>query len=650
MIIYKDKSSKKFLLNLLFFNVSFGVFLLSLQLINGNIQRIQILYILILGFVLGSIFFLLLNWIGFFNKLHIAYYSLILLASALSLFEGFFSSELFFLLLILILLISIYIQTVINYKSYRIELTIWFIAFFLLIIGYATFQYIYSPDSYSLYELSKSIFSDFYRVNTIRQYSFFSDYGSSFPPVMPVLMACINKILDLRIYAGTFINFFISMITGIVLYKLSKKLFGNSYTGAISFLFLVSCPHYISEVLGGRTIPLSILLVLLLLFFCFDLPKVEAYKFIIIGILMGIGILTRTDFMPIAGIVLLTCIIIQRDRKLLNVLLMVACLVMVLVPWIYYSYTKFNVLLVSDNTRTALIAEMIRPSTYIAQAENPATLLNNPLLWLKYFFSINLKLTLNSLIKYWIKYGFAFIAIITIMSVSICLKGTRNILKKNRKINIVIIIIIIGFIIQFAGVTATGFNEQRYYIPITLLLLFLIVGKCMAYGTKASSWFFKTYSIFIVAVLVILAVFSLLEMLGVSKKNLISKPKHNIEMIIEKIDLFSNPINKEKLEISEEMLNIKILLENDIQTPRVFFITRNLSTGSLWEFGALTGIYTAYISQPTEERILEVLQEHIKPTHIYCLEEDKERLNIIGKKYNIKYFNEDYNLYKIWLR
>lgn len=641
--------NKKDTLNLIFFIISFGCFLFFIQIASGNMQVKQLFYTLLFGFSMGLFFFFLLRWIGYFSDLHIAYYSLIPLLGSLALLEGVFVSEMFFGLIIFACLIAIYIQIMITRKDYRFETTIWFISYGLLFLWYILFQYhSYSPDSYSIYELSKSIFSDFYRVNTIRQYSFLSNYGCSFPPVMPVIMACVNKLLDFGLYAGTFINVFVGMATGIMLYKLSKRLFDNSYPGAVSFLFLLSCLQYVFELLRGRTIPLAILFMLVLLYLCLDLPRLSIKRCVMIGIVMGLGVMTRTDFIPLAGAAFFACLIFQKNKRLLNGLIITACALLVLSPWMYYLYTHFSVLMVSDNSRTVLMADMIRPSTYFAQSENPATLLNHPLLWMKNFLFINLKITMKSLLLYWVRSGVIYVVFITIIAVLISRKKGTRFFQYNKKIYFIAATLIVAFIMQFMGISATGFGDSRYYVPVTLFIVFFIGGSFTIYIKKKHLCFrlARFFSVLIVAVLLILSADTVASRIGIEKKDILSST--NLNIIGEKMNLSAQPIDKKSLEMPDEIAKMKIMLEKDILYPRIFFIT--ISSSRVWEFGAYTGIYTAYISQPTEERMLEVLEEYIQPTHVYCEKQDAEWLGIIEKKYSVELISEKHNLYRVWLR
>lgn len=148
---------------------------------------------------------------------------------------------------------------------------------FLSIIGFLYLFFIYeifveglnivfiSPDGYYIYDISRSIFvnklSEFGKVFTIRNYQQNLDIfrNSAFPLLYPFLISYFNKIIDLGIYSGIFINIFISLSTQFLNFKISKKITGNYYVGFLINILLFLQPLYIDEILSARTIPLALL-------------------------------------------------------------------------------------------------------------------------------------------------------------------------------------------------------------------------------------------------------------------------------------------------------------------------------------------------------------------------------------------------------
>src|ERR1700722_18536124 len=83
----------------------------------------------------------------------------------------------------------------------------WFAAAVTLIVFLtAIFTPVFIVDSWSYFELSKKIFTDFYRINTLRQYEIHTLYSNAFPPLWPILLAAFRRVLDLGIYGGTVLN------------------------------------------------------------------------------------------------------------------------------------------------------------------------------------------------------------------------------------------------------------------------------------------------------------------------------------------------------------------------------------------------------------------------------------------------------------
>ena len=75
----------------------------------------------------------------------------------------------------------------------------------LLIVCTASF---FSPDAWTAYEISNTVFGDFYRENTAREYSTGGFYSSAFPPLWPVIIALFKPITG-NIY-GSFIAAFVA--------------------------------------------------------------------------------------------------------------------------------------------------------------------------------------------------------------------------------------------------------------------------------------------------------------------------------------------------------------------------------------------------------------------------------------------------------
>jgi len=212
----------------------------------------------------------------------------------------------------------------------------------------------YSADSWSYLDLAQEIGSDFYHVDVIRQYQFEPGYGTSFPPLLPVLMAGVLALVPVGIYAGSFVNLAVAAATLPVLTRLARLVCGRPAVGAALFLGLLGNREYLVEVVAGRSIPLAVLLFVaaLVVFLAGRTPQRDW----ILGILAGAITLSRFDFL-LGGIALGVAVAIDSPgRRFAALARFLVAYAATLAPWIAYSLHHFGRVFVSDNARTVLLA------------------------------------------------------------------------------------------------------------------------------------------------------------------------------------------------------------------------------------------------------------------------------------------------------
>jgi hypothetical protein len=208
---------------------------------------------------------------------------------------------------------------------------------------------LFSQDSWSYFELSKTIFGgDFYRFNTIR--SWFSDqYSAAFPMGYPVTLSVIQLVLGPVPAIAPFVNSFVAMATGYVVTRISEAIqLPRIYAIAIAFS-LVLHPDYMDEVLTGRATPLAILLFALAGF------QYLRNKHISAGLFLGLSSLVRFDFLWHSMIFLIAMPLIKwpGSKRLLG---MIAGFLIGIFPWSLYSYYRFGLFWASDNSWVAMSA------------------------------------------------------------------------------------------------------------------------------------------------------------------------------------------------------------------------------------------------------------------------------------------------------
>ena len=127
---------------------------------------------------------------------------------------------------------------------------------------YSIYTEQFTPDSWYVFQLSKSVFYDFFRTNSYRNYMIDTPYSRSFPPLFPILIATVNSTFDAGIFAGIYLNIAIVclMLAGLLQY--SKRITNSRITGFIVFLCVMSSAPFIDEFQSARLIPLSLLLLI----------------------------------------------------------------------------------------------------------------------------------------------------------------------------------------------------------------------------------------------------------------------------------------------------------------------------------------------------------------------------------------------------
>ena len=303
----------------------------------------------------------------------------------------------------------------------------------------------FSQDSWSYYELSRHIFHDFYRINTWRQFHITSDYGVSFPPLWPLLIASFNALFNIGIYAGFVLNFIIAGLTFLLLRRMSKIWLGEREIGCLLFFALMITPDYTTAIFSAGTLPLGLLLLLLILYLYAAKRYTPKLKAILLGIVAGLSVLNRFDFLLPAFVL---------GIFIRPFLIYYATLLATLLPWISYSYVHFGVFWITDNSRTILSGIPLFVRDYYPDAV--PLLWKNPLGWIKK--------TMGAVLR-------SADVLFTATSALPWLLGMTLFLIKRpaRDKNIFLFATLI--IAQTISILLTGFIETRYYVPLQLFLL-----------------------------------------------------------------------------------------------------------------------------------------------------------------------------------
>lgn len=429
----------------------------------------------------------------------------------------------------------------------------------------------FSQDSWSYFELSRSIFSDFYKVNTWRQFHLApGDYGTSFPPLWPVALAVFNSILGVGIYTGFILNFALALLTMYLLRRLAYGLTGNATLGSFWMLGLLVMPDYTTSIFSAATLPLALVLTLTLLLLqlekTFDDLSIARFS----GIIAGLGVMTRFDFMPCALVFALVPFLLGQHMRWIKLFVFMTTFTITISPWMAYSIGHFDDWFITDNGRTFLSAIPIFVRDYYPAGV--PMLSDDPAAWINKTIQAMLTST-NVMVD---SVGFLPFAVILLA----VLAGWGKKLAHKKFFGIYCLVIVT----QLVLVLASGFVESRYYVPLQLFLLILISAMILKRPLpRYTSLLFLAISIAYAGAYIAKSV----------AQNAPISPRFNAE--------FQQP------------LEFDYLLKNCIdEKARVLLPPKNYS----YKFGALTGI-TSYVAPTNLSRDnIAAFREQFKPTHI----------------------------------
>jgi hypothetical protein len=331
------------------------------------------------------------------------------------------------------------------------------LAFFLLLTITALYLlpgYWYSPDSFSYYELSKTFFgnNDFYRPNTIRSYLSL-EHSAAFPFLYPALIATLNQVFGDSYLNAAYYNVAFMLFSYFLLLKITIRYTENPLVSSLFSLSILIFPGYIEEVLSGRSIPLSLFLILSsLLLYSRGRINLSMY-------LLGLCCLVRFDILPLA---IFISIFTSFIRKNISPTLF---FVLGLLPWVIYSILYFNKIWITDNSWVA--TSSLRAYVTDFPASSDYTIFNDTFTWF------------NRVLKNYILGNYYYLrALVTNFLIIVFLFfffKRKEFLKVNLK-NYVFIFLAISA--SLAPYYLSGYFDRRYfYLPIMIIGLF-VLSEC----------------------------------------------------------------------------------------------------------------------------------------------------------------------------
>ena len=237
----------------------------------------------------------------------------------------------------------------------------------------------YSPDSWALYELSKTIFGDFYRFSHFRSYAHMSAYSSAFPPLTPALIAVFDGVFNTGARTGLYLAFAAFFVFAMLSEQIGRRVTGAAWVGlSASLLLLLGHKMVLIEMSAGRTIPLQLCFYALIVLGLIDRERITLVRASGLGFIAGLAVLNRFDavFLPF----LLAGLLAALTRSPARAGIALASSAVAISPWIAYSLATFAVPFATDNSA---IATTLDPRAFVTDWWPTAqpSLSDNPLAW-----------------------------------------------------------------------------------------------------------------------------------------------------------------------------------------------------------------------------------------------------------------------------
>lgn len=228
-----------------------------------------------------------------------------------------------------------------------------------------------SPDSWSYYEISKTIFSDFGRIATHRQHFIESDYNLSFPPLYPLLIAVVDRLAGLAIYCNLVVAWLSGLLCLLPLWFLAGTWTANrperlAWTVLLWSLLLFN-PYFMDDLQAGRSLPTTMCLLVGLLTLWLGTDQWTVRRGLALGALAGATCLLRFDFSLAALVLALLLFLVAKGNRWLVTAVYSLTVATFVSPWIIYSLHHFGVFCATDNSFVSSAASAIHVRDYYPQ-------------------------------------------------------------------------------------------------------------------------------------------------------------------------------------------------------------------------------------------------------------------------------------------
>ena len=505
---------------------------------------------------------------------------------------------------------------------------------------------VYTVDSFSYYDMSHSIFTNFGVTGAVRQYVIHSELAVSFPYLFPVMISVVNMLTGFSIYSGNVINLVAVFVSIYLFIRISAKLTGFTYPGIIGAALMVFNPEYMDEVLSARAVPLSVLCVLLILNVmahskifeintadadedAFIDPQESKFKaflrktaaprdLFLIGMFAGAGMVMRFDFMAIAllmGIAFFFVFLAKR-RLLLTVPFYVLGLLVFTWPWIVYSLMHFDTIWVFDNSSTIFLIHPSAPIRPNMPGEIIPTFFTDRAAWITSRQDIivvritNLMQMLTRPVEMIVLVGAAAIGIAS----SVIRNENNNDLRGMR---VLLIFTTVIYVAKTVVIYLMGYGDFRLHAETNIIMLFVILCYLAKAKPKPMAW---------IGLVIVIGLVSITSVVQPTVQHMHDRMRSPI-------------VDMPRITVPEHTIQLAELLTEHANEHNRDIRLFNLGGLSVNEFGAHTGILTFQLPGMgiglNEERFLFHVENFIRPNYVFMYDATNHWASILRRNHVI---------------
>lgn len=259
------------------------------------------------------------------------------------------------------------------------------IAYWLVASVLCWFYPIMSPDSWTLFDLSRWIWSGD-TITAIRQYRVATTATISHPFLWPAMIGLVDQITHLGWRSGFAANMLLVPILPWALCYSLKPIAPNPrvarYVAILGSSSLLCNWYFAEDVFAGRTLLLSAIILAISLGLYFRRGLDKADQGILYGLSLGLGFFTRFDqltFCLIMGVGGVLTSPTWRHRGAMAILIG-AGFIIGTAPYLLYSYQCCHVFLATETRGLALSVQPLHPASY-SSLQPVASLWSDPARW-----------------------------------------------------------------------------------------------------------------------------------------------------------------------------------------------------------------------------------------------------------------------------